>query len=237
MGYPVEMIGKDTVLFSLIGTDAIESQEEAIFNRYFQERDVDAKVMPLNIRMDDIGFFLYNFKNSKVKGAYFQREFWSVVHNLLDELSDEAKACGIVDSLDVVDGENVAYVTLGEAVVELVKPQKKRVAIVGNTPALKSVVYRLNQADVEEIILYDTIIERTMELSRLAPDVKIDVERIEGESVRIDADICIVDDVEMGIETEGKVVDLSLEKGEQDRLGFDMILDKIAEIKTREWVK
>ncbi|RUM63755.1 MAG: hypothetical protein DSZ05_08185 [Sulfurospirillum sp.] len=57
MGYPIDKIGPQTRLFSLIGANAIESGRESLFNNAFQQLDADCKMMPLNIREDDLGFF------------------------------------------------------------------------------------------------------------------------------------------------------------------------------------
>jgi len=229
MGYPVEMIGKDTALYSIIGVDAIEHKIEPYFNKYFKEADVDRFVMPLNIREDDIGFFLYNFKNSKVKGAYFEKEFWNTVANLLDEKDEEAKVCGMVDSLDVVDGKNKAYVILGKAVVSLLKPKGKRVAVFGNTPAIKSVVYHLNLSEPKELIFYDEVVENTLSLSAIAKDIDVDIERISDESIDCEADLVIVDRDDLDIKCNAKVFDL--------QKNFSELLEEIAKIKTKEWMK
>jgi shikimate 5-dehydrogenase len=229
MGYPVEMIGKDTALYSIIGVDAIEHKIESYFNKHFKEADVDRFVMPLNIREDDIGFFLYNFKNSKVKGAYFEREFWSIVANLLDEKDEEAKICGMVDSLDVVDGKNRAYVTLGKAVVSLLDPKGKSVAVFGNTPAIKSALYHLNKSEVKEIILYDEVVENTLTLSEITKDISLDVERITDGKVSCEADLVIVDRDDLIIECNAKVFDL--------QKNYSELLEEIAKIKTKEWMR
>ncbi len=231
MGYPVEMIGKDTLLFSIIGESAIEAKKEYLFNNIFKELDLDMMVMPLNIRSDDIGFFLHNFKNSKVKGAYFSKEYWKVVANLIDGQSSEAKACGMVDSLDVKDGKNRAYVVAGKAVINLIQPNGKSVAIVGNSPLIKSIVYNLNQSDIKELILYDDVVERTLELSSLASDLNVDVERITENRVDIKADIIIVDKDNIKVECSGKKIDLN---NEDDFLEIEK---EIAKIKTKEWIE
>ena len=106
MGYPIEMIDKETSLYSLIGENAIESKKDTLFNDCFKASDVNAKMMPLNIRMDDIGFFIFGFKDSQIKAGYFQKEYWSRLHELLEDMSEEAKLCGIVDTIDVKVIEN-----------------------------------------------------------------------------------------------------------------------------------
>lgn len=238
MGYPIEMIDKETILFSLIGENAIESEKDKVFNDILKEHDINAKMMPLNIRMDDIGFFIYGLKDSQIKAAYFQEEYWRRLHELLEDMSEEAQLCGIVDTIDIVNKKNVAYLSQGRAAVSLLKPTDKRVALYGNTPNIKSILYHLVQAKPKEIILYDEIVENCAELMQLIPShIPVDIIRVQNDSIMINAcDICInafIDDkctYHDSIETI-----LELDYHDSDYLTYHDIEKEIANIKTKEW--
>ncbi len=238
MGYPIEMIGKETLLFSLIGENAIESKKEALFNAFFKERDVDAKMMPLNIRMDDIGFFIYGFKDSKIKAAYFQEEYWQKLYELLEEMSPEAKQCGIVDTIDVKSGKNIAYLSQGRAANALLEPQDKIVGIYGNTPSVKSILYHLVKNNPKEIVLYAEIIEETLPLMEMIPaDIQVDVVRIE-DTIMIDK-CAIMIDAKMNnkLHYHDKITVLELGYHDSTHLTFIDIEKEIAKIKTKEWIE
>ncbi len=238
MGYPVEMIGKETTLFSLIGESAIESKKEALFNAYFKERDVDAKMMPLNIRMDDIGFFIYGFKDSQIKGAYFLQEYWEKLYDLLDEMSEEAKLCGIVDTIDVIDKQNIASLTQGRAMVSLLEPTQKRIGIYGNTPSVKSFLYHLKNTNVKEIILYDEVVENCAQLATLLPaTTKVDIVRVQENSIMIDSCDVFIDALANGVCHYHDIPTiLTLNYHDSDNLNFHDIENEIAKIKTKEWM-
>lgn len=58
MGYLNDkMMDRQTTLYSLIGTDVLSAGLEMEFNEKFKEIDINSKILPLNIREDDIGFF------------------------------------------------------------------------------------------------------------------------------------------------------------------------------------
>jgi shikimate 5-dehydrogenase len=238
MGYPIEMIDKETALFSLIGESAIESKKEALFNDIYKARDVNAKMMPLNIRMDDIGFFIYGFKDSQIKAAYFQQEYWTRLHDLLEDMSEEAKLCGIVDTIDVIDKTNVAYLTQGKATTALLNPKGKRVAIYGNNASIKSILYHLVKENPSEIIFYDERVENCMELMALVPEgIKVDVERVQEPIMIKDVDIMIDANMDDTVTYHDNIPTiLQLHFNESKHLTFNDIEKEIANIKTKEWI-
>ena len=237
MGDRVEMIDKETLLFSLIGESAIESKKAKLFNDNLNDMGVNAKMMPLNIRMDDIGFFLHNFKDSQIKGAYFQKEFWVTLYNLLDEMSDEAKVCGIIDTIDVRDSKNVAYIMQGRATLSLLNVKDKSVGIYGNSPTIKSIIYNLNKSGVKEVVLYDDVIERTLDLSDLMPDLAVDIVRVEGKQIEVKTDIFIDDRGDIDVDFRGELLDLGLDQEVSGKLTSYDVQKAIAKIKTKEWVE
>ncbi len=238
MGYPIEMIDKETVLFSLIGENAIESKRDALFNDCFKADDSNAKMMPLNIRMDDIGFFIYGFKDSQIKAGYFQEEYWEKLYELLEEMSHEAKLCGIVDTIDVKEGKNIAYLSQGRAANALLEPQDQIVGIYGNTASVKSILYHLVKNNPKEIVLYAEIIEDTLPLMEMIPkEIKVDIVRIEG-AIMIERCTIMIDgkmDGKLGYHDKIKVLELGYH--DSPNLTFIDIEKEIAKIKTKEWIK
>jgi shikimate 5-dehydrogenase len=238
MGYPIEMIDKETKLFALVGENAIESKRENLFNDYFKKEDINAKMMPLNIRMDDIGFFIYGFKDSQIKAGYFQEEYWQKLYELLDEMSQEAKVCGIVDTIEVVDKQNIASLSQGKAATSLLQPNNKRIAICGNTPTIKSILIHLSQEKPKEIVLYDTVIENCLELISLIPkEIKYDVQRIQENIELKEYDIVIDGLVDDSITYHDSIPTLlQLTYHDNGYLNYIDIEKEIAKIKTKEWI-
>lgn len=244
MGYPIEMIDKETALFSLIGESAIESKKDSLFNNYFKADDVNAKMMPLNIRMDDIGFFIFGFKDSQIKAGYFQKEYWLRLHDILDEMSEEAKVCGIVDTIDVVEGKNIAYLSQGRATESLLNTKDKKVGIYGNTASVKSILHHLK---AKEIVLYDEIVENCAELMKYIPEgISVDIERVQDSTIMIeDCDIFInaLQDKDFTYHDSVQVLELTytpradLRTHDSKYLNFTDIEEEIAKIKTKEWMK
>ncbi len=225
MGYPIEMIGADTALFSLIGTDAIEHKQSELFNTYFKEMDVDCKMMPLNIREDDIGFFLNGLKDSQIKAVYFEKEYWERVVALLPCNDEEITFSGICDTIDIKDGAYDMRLSIGEAIVaSLGDIEDSTIMIVGSSPEAKSTLFHLIKHKVAKIILAHEVIEALLDMLAIIPDeIEHDVIRIEGDIPEYSSD---------------KVVNFSQKKVLCDidiNQDFDKILIKIAETNTKKW--
>jgi shikimate 5-dehydrogenase len=232
MGYPVEIIGKDTKLFSVIGSSAIEHKLEKFFNRYFQEMNVDCKAMPLNIREDDLGFFLNGLKDSKIKAVFLEKEYWQNVYALLNPDDEECTFAGICDTIDIVNNNYQVTLTQGRALVEVLKGKTnlcdKNILIMGNSPSAKSFLYNLVKENPQKIIFADEYIEEMLELITFTPEsIAHDIERITDKKINIEADI--------SLNFTNKPISTNIKEQINFNYDFDTIVDKIAQIKTKEW--
>jgi len=78
------IISKKTKLFGLIGEKAGTNNLFAKINKLIKTNNVDAMIIPMNIREDDFYFTVANMKKSHVDGAYIEEEFQTAVLDLLD---------------------------------------------------------------------------------------------------------------------------------------------------------
>lgn len=225
MGYPVEMIGANTALFSLIGTDAIEHKHDTLFNDYFKAMDVDCKMMPLNIREDDIGFFLNGLKDSQIKAVYFEKEYWEKIYTLLPTSNEEINFCKICDTIDIKDGNYEMRLSIGEAIVSRIEDmQNKTIMIIGSTPEAKSTLLHLIKHNPQKIILAHEVVEELLEMiARIPENISHDIIRIEKTLPEEISDITL--------NFNAKPYPCTLDINQD----FDKILTEIAKINTKKW--
>ena len=232
MGYPVNQIGVNTRLFSIIGANAIEKKQDTFFNNAFQQLDVDCKMMPLNIREDDLGFFLHGLKDSKIEGAYLDPEYWKTVYELLHEGNDEVQRCGICDTITISDNSYNIELVQGRATLDCVNElndvSNKNVLIIGDSPSAKSFLWHLVKTNPAKILLAAYEVENLRDFLSLIPGhIEFDVIRIQNNKIDEKSNIC-VNFTNVNILTESRYhFDFTHD--------FNKILDKIAKIKTKEW--
>lgn len=237
MGYPIEKIGTDTKLFSMIGSGAIELKHDTLFNQVFQEKDLDCKMMPLNIRQDDLGFFLHGLKDSKIAGVFFESEYWEIVYDLLQEGDEEVRFSGICDTIDIVDNQYRVHLTQGKALLNILKEkigtvENKCVAIAGSSPTAKSFLYRLIKEKPKKIILADETVENLLDMSSMIDEnIVSDIVRLQQNSFDEASDILInFTGTAIDAAQSDDVFNVSL-NGEI----YKEILSNIAKIKVNEW--
>ncbi len=249
MGYPVDnKINKETLLYVYIGANAIEENRQESFNRYFKDADVNATLMPLNIREDDLGFFIHNFKNSKISAAYFAQEYWPLVAQLLQSTGAINKDQALVDSLTIVDGEYETDFIFPKALTETIlrksEINKHKIALVGASDLTQSIVRMLTAYQPAELKLYDESVENLIDYERLAGDIPTDINRIQNREVFLsDTDIVIDTIGKYKLIYENDVICSLLTEAHPSHhnnnaytLHYDDIFDTITEIKTREWI-
>ncbi len=232
MGYPIDQIGVNTRLFSIIGANALEKKQDVFFNNAFQQLDVDCKMMPLNIREDDLGFFLHGLKDSKIQGAFLDSEYWKPVYDLLHEGNNEVQQCAICDTITIADSGYKVEIVQGRATLdcvnELCDVSGKNILIVGDTPSSKSFLWHLVKANPAKILLAAYEIETLRDFVSLIPEqITYDVIRIQNNKIEEKTDITVdFTNTNITVETQYRL-DFT-----QD---FNKILEKIAKIKTKEW--
>jgi shikimate dehydrogenase len=94
----------ETKLFGFIAEEAHSSLFSSMANKLFKENGINAMVIPMNIRPDDIVFTLSQMRDSKLQGAIIASEYQSDAISLADTVSADAQVEGLVDLIWIEDG-------------------------------------------------------------------------------------------------------------------------------------
>jgi hypothetical protein len=94
----------ETKLFGFIAEEAHSNRFSSMVNKLFKENGVNAMVIPMNIRSDDIVFTLSQMRESKLSGAIIASEYQGDAMNIVDHASADAQAQGLVDLIRIENG-------------------------------------------------------------------------------------------------------------------------------------
>lgn len=94
----------ETKLFGYIAEEAHSSRFSSMVNKLFKENGVNAMVIPMNIRPDDIVYTLSQMRHSKLSGAIIASEYQGDAITLVDSASEGAEAQGLVDLIWIHEG-------------------------------------------------------------------------------------------------------------------------------------
>ena len=125
-------ISKQTTLFGYIGEYAGVSRFSAVINKMFKINSVDAMMIPMNIREDDLYFTVSNMKKSHVNGAIISSEYIDKVLEIVDESSQIAKKSGICDIVYRKDNILVGDIFAIRVLTEFLKDMNiSKIALIG----------------------------------------------------------------------------------------------------------
>lgn len=108
-------ITAETVLYGFIGEEAHSNRFSVTVNKLFKENGVNAMVIPMNIRPDDVGFTISQMRSSKLSGAVISSEYQSEAFALVDSFSDIAKEYEICDLIRIENQKLVGDVIIHAA--------------------------------------------------------------------------------------------------------------------------
>lgn len=97
-------ITDQTQLYGYIAENAHSSRFSVTLNKLYKANGINAMIIPMNIRADDVTFTLSQMRSSKLHGAVIASEYQEEAFGLADALSDAAKEGGYCDVLFIQEG-------------------------------------------------------------------------------------------------------------------------------------
>ncbi|MFY9141540.1 hypothetical protein [Sulfuricurvum sp.] len=95
----------ETKLYGYIAQEAHSSRFSATINKLFKENGVNAMMIPMNIREDDVTFTISQMRSSKLNGAIIASEYQEEAFGLLDRASALANQSGYCDCIFIENQE------------------------------------------------------------------------------------------------------------------------------------
>ncbi len=108
-----DAIKNQTKLFGLIAEHASPNRLFVMLNNKIKKENIDAMMIPMNIREDDFYFTLSNMKKSHVNGAYIAQEYQEIAVELLDEADEFVQVYSRCDFV-IREGEKLLGTYLGK---------------------------------------------------------------------------------------------------------------------------
>lgn len=166
------------------------SMSERIFNKYFQEINIDAVYEGININPNDFDFkikdILNNYYGLNITVPYKERIF-----KYLDSATDSAIFLSAINTIHKGIGYNTDWVGFYNSILN--ENLNKNILVFGAGGATKAILYGLHKIGVDKIILINRTYERAVELKKLFDKkIKIKIEKYEKINTIInDVDIFI----------------------------------------------
>ncbi len=95
----------ETKLYGYIAENAQSSRFCAVTNKTFRENGINAMIVPMNIRPDDVAYTITQMRTSKLSGAVIASEYQEEAFGLCDASTDAAAAEGYCDLIRIAGGK------------------------------------------------------------------------------------------------------------------------------------
>lgn len=105
----------ETALFGFIAEEAHSNRFSVTVNKLFKSSGVNAMVIPMNIRPDDVTFTVSQMRQSKLNGAVIAPEYQEEVFSLLDQATQASVDAGLCDLVRVENNKLVGDYIINQA--------------------------------------------------------------------------------------------------------------------------
>lgn len=135
-------------LYALIGNSLKNTFSKNYFNQKFAQQNIQASYINLELQNFD-GFAPLLAKHPQLAGCNVTIPFKQTVISFLDEVSDEAKQVGAVNTVKIINQKTYGYNTdiagFEKSLLPLLKPWHIRALILGNGGAAQAVKFVLTK--------------------------------------------------------------------------------------------
>lgn len=165
-----------TLRFGILAYPAGHSLSPAMFNAAFKKIGIDAKYEVFEIKEDDFEKFVNNIKKRtlKIDGLSVSLPYKEKILPFLDEISEDAKKIGAVNTVTFTDGKLIGDNTDFVGAVETLRPfvrdfKREKAIILGAGGAARAIAYGLIKEGAEV-----TVLNRNLNKAKdLASDLEI----------------------------------------------------------------
>ena len=158
--YRVPQLHEKTQCLGVIGAQAHNSRSKLLHNPLFADYDLPYVFLPLQVSPADLPNFMKNFRAYDFLGAAVTIPHKEAVTPFLDELDENARNIGAVNTILNVAGELVGFNTDVTGAILALKNEAEiegtRALVMGAGGAARAIVYGLRQAGAEV-----TVVNRT----------------------------------------------------------------------------
>jgi len=202
------MISGRTKIFGIFGYPVEHTFSPGMHNAAFSKLGIDACYVPYAVSPDKLADAVRAILPLGFKGLNITVPHKEKIIPYLDELSEEARLIGAVNTIEIRDGKMFGHNTDGRGFLRSLRedakfnPRGKKFLFIGSGGAARAVGFCLALAGAKRILFHDTDL---IKASALAQDINqktgVDAQIISGDVIKISAaDVdCLINATPLGL--------------------------------------
>jgi len=166
------MISGKTKLYGIFGYPVEHTFSPGMHNAAFAKMRIDACYVPFAVSPDHLGDAVNAVAALGLRGLNITVPHKEKIIALLDELSEEARLIGAVNTVQILDGKLIGHNTDGRGFIRSLRenagfnPKRRTVLLIGSGGAARAVGFSLALAGVRKVFLSDVDAAKADTLAR-----------------------------------------------------------------------
>ncbi len=166
------MISGTTKLYGIFGYPVEHTFSPGMHNAAFKKLRMNARYVPFAVHPDNLRVAAKAILPLGICGLNITVPHKQAIISCLDELSEEARLIGAVNTIQIVDGKLVGHNTDGRGFIRSLRDSAgydlkgKTVFLIGSGGAARAVGFSLALSGVHKIFLYDVDLKKAVTLAR-----------------------------------------------------------------------
>ncbi|MFA5072364.1 MAG: shikimate dehydrogenase [Nitrospirota bacterium] len=165
------MISGKTALYGIFGYPITHTFSPAMHNAAFKKLNMDACYVPFSVKPEDLEKAAEAILPLGIKGLNVTVPHKEKVIPFLDQLSEEARLIGAVNTIEIRDDKLIGHNTDGTGFLRSLteqagfQPEGKLILLIGAGGAARAVGFSLALSNAKKICLYDVASEKASVLA------------------------------------------------------------------------
>ncbi|TDX43688.1 shikimate dehydrogenase [Orenia marismortui] len=169
----------------LFGYPVEHSLSPAMHNNAFKELDLNYLYLPFAVKKENVEEAVNGIRGMNLRGVNVTIPHKQKVIPYLDELSEEAKLIGAVNTIENRDGKLIGYNTDGRGFIRSLReegsldPKSKKALLIGAGGAARAVAFQLALEGISELYISDLNFELAQNLAKDISN-KLNIAKVES---------------------------------------------------------
>lgn len=222
-------------VYGVIGHPIAQSKSPLIHNDAFQTLNIDAVYLAFDVDPDDLKRAVLGMRALKIAGFNVTVPHKIKIMEYLDEIDEEARMIGAVNTVVNKDGTLIGYNTDGRGYVESLIEETgetladKHVLVIGAGGAARGIVTALLRRGIKKLTITNRTEEKALPLIEIAASLQTAAEVIKRKDAekRLEEYDIIINTTSVGMSPDTNVSPLSLEALPLGKIVSDLIYNPL----------
>lgn len=207
-------IDSSTSLYCLIGHPISKSLSPEIHNYSFDKNNINAKYLAFDVAEDNLKQAIEGIRNLGIKGCNVTIPHKVNIIKYLDEIDEEAKLLGAVNTVKNENGRLIGYNTDGKGFTNVLKDKGieikgKSVAILGAGGAARAISIILAKEEIKKIVVFNRTLEKA---ENIIKEIEDNFPKVKGVYKNLEEDEFNFEDIDIIVNCTSVGMDPNLDQ-------------------------